>query len=346
VNTTRYFKLGLFILTALFVLVATAITLGAGRMFGAKSITLETSFDESVSGLEVGAPVKHRGVTIGHVQSIRFPREEGVGGSSGGGGAVSRSAAEPFEYILVEMAIDPQVVSEISEGRLKPIIDRMVAAGLRARISQSGITGSAYVELNYLDPARYPINTAAPKTEPLFIPSAPGALNQVLDAVTDIATKLQRANLDQVVHHVDSLILHVDQSVQDLQVAQLRTKTVAILDQVQSASARLRQILEDPKLAQVITDLPEISGRVRAVATRVDDLLKNGKLDESAAHLKQTLAEADELLATQSDSVRAILNDLRATMANARELTEDVKSNPSRLLFGQPPPHTPYGRSK
>jgi phospholipid/cholesterol/gamma-HCH transport system substrate-binding protein/paraquat-inducible protein B len=341
VNTTRYFKLGLFILTAFGVLIATAITLGAGRMF-AKSIALQTSFDESVAGLEVGAPVKHRGVTIGHVQSIRFPREEGSGGGSG---AASRSA-EPFEYIVVEMAIDPQVVSEISEGRLKPIIDRMVAAGLRARISQSGITGSAYVELNYLDPARYPINTAAPKTEPLFIPSAPGALNQVLDAVTDIATKLQRANLDQVVHHVDSLILHVDQSVQDLQVAELRTKTVAILDQVQSASAKLRQILEDPKLAQVIADLPEISGRVRAVAGRVDELLKNGKLDESAAHLKQTLAEADELLATQSESVRAILTDLRATMANARELTEDVKSNPSRLFFGQPPPHTPYGRSK
>jgi phospholipid/cholesterol/gamma-HCH transport system substrate-binding protein/paraquat-inducible protein B len=338
VNTTRYFKLGLFILTSIGVLIATAITLGAGRMFGARSITFQTSFDESVSGLEVGAPVKHRGVTIGHVQSIRFPRDVG------GGDALH--SAEPFKYILVDMAIDPQVVSEISEGRLKPIIDRMVAAGLRARISQSGITGSAYVELNYLDPARYPINTAAPKTEPLFIPSAPGALNQVLDAVTDIATKLQHANLDQVVHHVDSLILHVDQSVQDLQVAELRTKAVAILDQVQSASARLRQILEDPKLAQVITDLPEISGRVRAVAARVDELLKNGKLDESAAHLKQTLAEADELLATQSDSVRAILNDLRATMANARELTEDVKSNPSRLFFGQPPPHTPYGRSK
>jgi ABC-type transporter Mla subunit MlaD len=338
VNTTRYFKLGLFILTSIGVLIATAITLGAGRMFGAKSITLQTSFDESVSGLEVGAPVKHRGVTIGHVQSIRFPREDG-------GGASSREA-EPFKYIVVEMAIDPQVVSEISEGHLKPIIDRMVAAGLRARISQSGITGSAYVELNYLDPARYPINTAAPRTEPLFIPSAPGALNQVLDAVTDIATKLQQANLDQVVHHFDSLLLHVDQSVQDLQVAQLRTKAVAILDQVQSATARLRQILEDPKLAQVIADLPEISGRVRAVSARVDELLKNGKLDESAAHLKQTLAEADELLATQSDSVRAILTDLRATMANARELTEDVKSNPSRLLFGQPPPHTPYGRSK
>jgi ABC-type transporter Mla subunit MlaD len=337
-NGTRYFKLGLFILTAVGLLIATAITLGAGRLF-AKSITVQTTFDESVSGLEVGAPVKHRGVTIGHVQSIRFPRDVLLGGDA-------LRSAEPFKFILVEMAVDPQVVSRISESRLKPVIDRMVAAGLRARVSQSGITGSAYVELDYLDPARYPVNAGAPRTEDLFVPSAPGSLHQVVDAITDIATKLQRANLDQVIGHVDSLIVHADQSVQDLQVAQLRTKAVAILDHVQSASTRVQQILEDPKLAQVITDLPEISGRVRAVAARADELLKNGKLDESAAHLKQTLAQANELLATQSESVRAILTDMRATMANTRELTEDVKSNPSRLFFGQPPPHTPYGRSK
>jgi phospholipid/cholesterol/gamma-HCH transport system substrate-binding protein/paraquat-inducible protein B len=335
-NTTRYFKLGLFILTALGVLIAGAITLGAGKMFE-KSITLETCFNESIAGLEVGASVKHRGVTIGHVQSIRFPREL----ASPGG-----KDAEPFKYILVEMAVDPQVVSDVNEQRLKQVIDRMVAAGLRARVAQSGITGSAYVELNYLDPARYPIATVPVRTDALFVPSAPGAFNQVVDALTDIATKLQKANLDHVVRHVDSLVLHVDQSVQDLQVAELRSKAAAILDRVQSASAKLQQILDDPKLAKMISDLPEISGHVRAVAAKADELLKNGKFDQTASHLQHTLAEADELLASQSDNVRTILSDLRATIANARELTDEVKTNPSRLLFSQPPPRTAYGNSK
>jgi ABC-type transporter Mla subunit MlaD len=271
------------------------------------------------------------------VQSIRFPRDiAGAGGKD----------AEPFKYILVEMAVDPQVVSDVNEQRLKQVIDRMVAAGLRARVAQSGITGSAYVELNYLDPARYPIATVPVRTDALFVPSAPGAFNQVVDALTDIATKLQKANLDHVVRHVDSLVLHVDQSVQDLQVAELRSKAAAILDRVQSASAKLQQILDDPKLAKMISDLPEISGHVRAVAAKADELLKNGKFDQTASHLQHTLAEADELLASQSDNVRTILSDLRATIANARELTDEVKTNPSRLLFSQPPPRTAYGNSK
>jgi phospholipid/cholesterol/gamma-HCH transport system substrate-binding protein/paraquat-inducible protein B len=244
------------------------------------------------------------------------------------------------------MAIDPRVVADVSEERLKPVLDQMVAAGLRARVAQSGITGSAYIELNYLDPKRYPIADVPVRGEALFVPSAPGSLNQVVDAITDIATKLQQANLDKVVRHADSLIVHVDQSVQDLQVAQLRAKAGAVLDNVQGASARLQQILDDPKLARAISDLPEITGRVRSVSAQVDDLIKNGKFDQTAVHLRQTLAEADELLASQSDNIRAILGDLRATTANAREVTEDVKANPSRLLFGQPPPRANYGNSK
>ena len=301
-NATRYFKLGLFILAALSVLVAGAITLGAGRMF-AKSITVRTSFDESVSGLDVGAPVKHRGVSVGKVQAIYFPAD-------------TARSAEPFKHIMVEMKIDSQVVSEMGEGRLRETIDRMVAAGLRARIAQSGLTGGAHVELNYLDPARFPITKPPVPMHDVYIPSAPGSLNQVVDAVTDIATKLQRADLEQVVRHADSLIVHMDQSVQDLHVAELRTKTNAILDNVQSVSAK------------------------------ANELLKNGKFDESAMHLNHTLAEVDDLLATQSDYVRAILSDLRATIANAREMSEDVKANPARLLFGQSPQRSTYGSSK
>jgi multidrug resistance efflux pump len=89
--------------------------------------------------------------------------------------------------------------------------------------------------------------------------------------------------------------------------------------------------------------MPEITGRVRSVAARADELVKNGKLDESAAGLQHAIAEADQLLATQSDNVRAILTDLRATMANARALTDEIKANPSSLVFSKPPPRSAYG---
>ena len=69
--SSRYFKLGAFILAAIVVLVALLIVIGSGR-FDRNRITMETYFNESVQGLDVGSKVKYRGVTIGEVTRITF----------------------------------------------------------------------------------------------------------------------------------------------------------------------------------------------------------------------------------------------------------------------------------
>ena len=63
----NYFKLGLFILISLFLLLAGIILFGSG-LLGQKNIYFETYFKDSVSGLSVGAPVQDNGVQIGTVQ--------------------------------------------------------------------------------------------------------------------------------------------------------------------------------------------------------------------------------------------------------------------------------------
>ncbi|MDF2698350.1 MAG: Paraquat-inducible protein, partial [Labilithrix sp.] len=66
---TNHFKLGLFVLLAFAAVIATLITLGAWSM-RKDSVQYHTYFNESVQGLDVGAPVKFRGVTIGFVSGI------------------------------------------------------------------------------------------------------------------------------------------------------------------------------------------------------------------------------------------------------------------------------------
>ena len=59
-----YFRLGIFILLAGGALVALVIVLGAGTLFR-KQLVLESYFNESVQGLEVGSKVLFRGVVVG-----------------------------------------------------------------------------------------------------------------------------------------------------------------------------------------------------------------------------------------------------------------------------------------
>ncbi|MFP4162140.1 MAG: MlaD family protein [Ectothiorhodospira sp.] len=66
-----YFRLGLFIVATVSAGVALLLILGVGALFQPKMM-METYFDESVQGLEVGSPVKLRGVTIGEVSEISF----------------------------------------------------------------------------------------------------------------------------------------------------------------------------------------------------------------------------------------------------------------------------------
>ena len=61
----RYFRVGLFVFVGLAAIAGTALVLG-GRSFFAEKVTFETYFEESVQGLEVGSPVKLRGVGIHH----------------------------------------------------------------------------------------------------------------------------------------------------------------------------------------------------------------------------------------------------------------------------------------
>ncbi|WP_319780429.1 MlaD family protein [Maridesulfovibrio sp.] len=63
------FRLGLFIIIGMLLFVSVLAILGAGKIFE-RSVKMETYLNESVNGLEVGSPIKFRGVKIGTVSHI------------------------------------------------------------------------------------------------------------------------------------------------------------------------------------------------------------------------------------------------------------------------------------
>src|SRR5438128_11245595 len=68
-TATNHWKLGLFVLLAVGVMLGTIFWLGA-RRFRRESFPAISYFDESVQGLDVGSPVKFRGVIVGTVSHI------------------------------------------------------------------------------------------------------------------------------------------------------------------------------------------------------------------------------------------------------------------------------------
>src|SRR5262245_44755537 len=65
----RHFRLGLFVLVTLGIALATLFLLGGRKLFQ-PTYTFESYFEESVAGLDIGAPVRFRGVPLGEVSEI------------------------------------------------------------------------------------------------------------------------------------------------------------------------------------------------------------------------------------------------------------------------------------
>ena len=70
-KSRSYFKVGIFVIIGSLLIVSGIVLFGAGK-FLKKKIIIESYFNQSVQGLEVGAPLKFQGVQIGNVREIGF----------------------------------------------------------------------------------------------------------------------------------------------------------------------------------------------------------------------------------------------------------------------------------
>ena len=164
----RYQRLGVFVFAALALLVGVLFLLG-GRSLFQSTYTFETYFNDSVAGLEVGSPVRFRGVPLGQVTAI-LP-----------------SSTEYEWDVPVEKRRDYIVVrATISQNsdwiqRIRRDTGDLIKAGLRAQTQLAGITGQQYLGLDLLDPRQYPPLPFDWKAKYVYVPSAPSLTSQIID---------------------------------------------------------------------------------------------------------------------------------------------------------------------
>ena len=68
-SNPNYFRLGLFVFAGFAAILALILVFGTGQLFK-KTTMAETYIEQSITGLDVGAPVRFRGVKVGQVTFI------------------------------------------------------------------------------------------------------------------------------------------------------------------------------------------------------------------------------------------------------------------------------------
>jgi ABC-type transporter Mla subunit MlaD len=348
----NYFKLGLFVIGAVVAAAALLIIIGSGRAFQQK-ITIETYFNESVQGLDVGSKVKYRGVVIGEVTKISFTYVKYQ---------QDKPVAQRLRYVLVEAQLQPKllggrVASEITGPESMPA---EVERGLRVRSAPQGITGTNYLEIDYIDPPP-PLLPIDWEPEYAYIPSAPSTVTALVNSASEIMDRLHKldvegtlANLNKLMVTTNDRIAAIDTRVLSDRASRVLAKTETTLDQVNAvlgqlatrkisdeavallaemreSNAELRKTLANPALQKLPDDAAAAIARVRAI---VDD----PNLPRTFAHLSQTLGRLDRILGAGESDIAVTVENLRQITDNLRDLSEDTKRYPANVIFGSPPP--------
>jgi len=320
----HYFRLGLFVFTSILVFASALFILG-GRSLFQPSFVFETYFNESVAGLDIGSPLKFRGVPLGQVSEI-------VGSASTYESDVP--IARRKSYIVVRAKITG---SEAQVRQWRQESAEMVKLGLRAQTQLAGITGQQYLSLDFMDAAKYPPLAFDWTPKYPYMPSAASLTAEILANVQAFLASLSEADVAELGKNLNKLIVNLNSKVGQLSVEELSAEALAVLkdaratiNRLGSASNRLDKLLAEPGLKQTVDNAAAFTEGLRKVADR-------GDLDRLVQNLDKTAARLDAVIGDNQYDVRVIVRDLRTTADNLRMLSEVLKRYPAGALIGGPP---------
>jgi phospholipid/cholesterol/gamma-HCH transport system substrate-binding protein/paraquat-inducible protein B len=340
-----YFKIGVFVIGAIIIGILGVVVLGGGKFFQKKNI-IETYIDESVQGLDVGSPVKFRGVLVGNVEEITLTGVEYP---------TRRS------YVVVRAGILRNVFSFPLADPGNAAFRAEVQRGLRVRLAPQGLTGQAYLEADYLDPRQNPSLVIDWQPKYPYIPSARSRITQFSDAIERILRNVEQVDIQRLTLAMENSLKTIDKLAGNVNFDRIGAQVSTLLSELRDTNRQLKEIVAAPELkaavkdasvaastareileradkplTQLVNDLPKASEAINRLAQRLDSV--SADLPEASAQARETLQRLNRLVVNQQRDIEKTVENLRAISENMKEITNDSKRYPAQILFGAPPP--------
>jgi paraquat-inducible protein B len=320
---------GLFVLGA-FIVGLIAIFSFGGVSFFSKPERFIVYFDESIHGLDLGSPVKLRGVRIGRVVDLN------VRALPAGQRSVVAVVCELSRNVVADGQGKPVDVSDRKE------LERLVREGLRAQLGVIGYaTGLLYVELDFYDPKEFPARPReAVESNYLEMPAIASKSAEFLRSVEEILTDLRRADIPGLAIEMKALVVDTRR--------QINAADLATLAREWSEAAKaVRTLAQSPEIKVILANAATASARVDKVFADLEKTVGPGG-EQFGLVLKEARGSLAEFTATAAvfkrfvssqqglgdDAAKALARMGEAAAAIAR-LADFLERNPNALLSGR-----------
>ncbi len=328
ITRSQKVRLGVFVLVALLMLLGLLAAVLGSTVFADRD-RYQIRYDISVSGLEVGAPVKYNGVRVGRVDRIWI---------------------DPDRISQTVVAISLQKDTPIKENS-------------SAVLNVQGITGLRFIELvggtssartlppdSTIQAGTSVVDKLTGQAEALSL-KAEQLINQMLALTGDenralVGDVLERAGslmntldttvtanagkLSEVLDNLNKASFKLTAALDEIRLAARDTR-----DAVSSIRRKAEGVLDAKRVAGVLDDARAAVGDVRARLGK-DELGKFTRaLNRLTAKTESLVERIDLVVARGRQDLSATLRYLAETTENLRDFSRLIREDPSRLLRAQ-----------
>ncbi len=330
-------RLGTFVVTGAVLFLGAALVLAGLKVWEIRD-HYSTRFVENVSGLEVSAPVKYRGLRVG---------------------SVTQMGVADDDPLAIEVQLDLVPGTHLYEGT-------------QAVLDTGGLTGLKSINLIPGDPTAGIIEPGS------RLEAGPSLMHRLTGQAEQIALKIEmvtndlalwtraenRLRFEKLIDHTTALASNADSFIElnkesfkrtvdevgnasaaitrvadeaDRSLQLVRVETLATLKEAQKTLADIRRPLKGIDKAKVDTFVATVQG----AATKLDRRLGDDELGKAIEDLVASLAHMTVLIENVDVAVRAGREDFVQSLANLQDATEDIREfsriiaqNPSTLIVG------------
>ncbi len=313
VGTNRW-KLGLFVLVG-FGVALTAVALFGAQTWNKKTIAYVSYFDESVQGLELGAPVKFRGVTVGRVSIIDI--------------------AENLRHVQVTSELNVEQVGRLNLGRGGTDRARIVMhPDLRVQLAQTGITGVKFIQIDFFDSKTNPVLALPFKTPDNYIPTAASTMKNIEDTIVKTANRLP-----EIADDAARTMSQVRAVAQQLEDGKLPARAGETLTQANQSLAELSTQLKALNTSQLSSEADKNLKEFNVILVQTSSLLARLESEQglfrSAERGADALGEVARGARTLGPELELTLREVRGAARSIKRLADNLERDPDMLLKGR-----------
>ena len=258
-------------------------------------------FDEAVTGLTEGGSVQYNGISVGSVADLSLAPD------------------------------DPRKV--VAHVKLRA--NTPVKVDTRAKLSFTGLTGTAFIQLTGGTPAA-PALVAHGDEVPVIRTEA-SALQNIAETANRLVARLDEVLSDENIANIHKTLAHIEKTTRAL--GDGSGDITALIANARTSSEKLSATLDTTNTA--INDVD------RELVQKLPALI--AKLDSTLARLDATAGNANALIAENRGAIRGFtrdglgevgptLDELRALVRDLRRISSRLDQNPAGYVLGRQNP--------